>query len=165
MRRIAIALLAALALGALAQPSAPPAPAPSPPAKIGDVAWLHGYWAGEGMGGYSEEFWTPPRNGVMLGVLRIMKPEGAPNFYEIMAIEEHEQSLVLVVKHFHPGWVGWEEKDKALRLRLRRIAESEAVFGGVTFQRTDAETRTVVVTIRGKDGSRTETFRYKRKAT
>jgi hypothetical protein len=162
MRRIAIALLTAFALGALAQS---PAPAPSPPAKISDLAWLHGYWVGEGMGGYSEEFWTPPRAGAMLGVLRIMKPEGGPNFYEIMAIEEHEQSLVLVVKHFHPDWVGWEEKDKALRLRLRRIADGEAVFGGVTFQRTDAETLAVVVTIRGKDGSRTETFRYKRKAT
>src|SRR5688572_27021494 len=82
---------------------------PAPPsAKLSDVAWLEGYWAGEGFGGAADEAWMPARSGSMLGVFRSLKPDGTPSFYEILAIEEVEGSLRLVVKHFHPNWVGWE---------------------------------------------------------
>lgn len=37
--------------------------APSPAAKVEDVAWLQGYWEGEGMGGRIEDMWMPPRDG------------------------------------------------------------------------------------------------------
>ena len=129
-----------------------PAAPPSPPAKLADVAWLEGYWVGEGFGGVVDEAWMPARSGAMLGVFRSLKPDGTPSFYEILAIEEVEGSLRLVVKHFHPDWVGWEEKDQALKLRLTRVSAIEAIFGGVAIRRSGEEL-IVEVTMRRKDGS------------
>ena len=107
----------------------------------------------------------PPMAGVMLGSFRLMKPDGKPAFYELFAIEEVDDTLVFVVKHFNPDWVGWEEKDKALRLRLTRAAKDELAFGGVVFRRLGADAIAVDVTLRQKDGTqKTHTFDYRRKA-
>ena len=159
--RIAIAALLLAAQAAFAQ--APAAPPPSPPAKIESMAWLAGYWEGEGMGGHMEDIWMPPRDGVILGAFRLTKPDGK-GFYELFAVEEFEGSLRFVVKHFHPNWVGWEEKDQALKMPLRRIGENEASFGGVGFRREGADMLVVDLTMRMKDGSaRTEALRFRRR--
>lgn len=163
---------ALLATGSAFAQSPPPAPsvtaapkAPSPPARIADAAWLQGYWSGTGMGGEAEDVWLPAKAGVMLGAFRLMKPEGKPAFYELFAIEEVDDTLVFVVKHFNPDWVGWEEKDKALRLKLTRASKDELAFGGVVFRRPGADTLAVDVTLRQKDGTqKTHTFDYRRKA-
>ena len=160
MRTLLAALLCA-SFAALAQ--APPAPPPSPPAKIEQMAWLAGYWEGEGLGGQMEDIWMPPRNGVILGAFRLTKADGK-GFYELFAIEEFEGSLRFVVKHFHPNWVGWEEKDQALKMPLRKLGENEFSFGGVGFRREGNETLLVDPTMRMKDGStRTEVLRFKRR--
>jgi len=155
---VALGLLLA-ATSALAQASTP-----SPRASIADVAWLEGYWAGEGFGGAADEAWMPARNGVMVGVFRSLKADGTPSFYEILGIEEWEGSLRLVVKHFNPDWVGWEEKDQALKLRLTRLSPTEAAFGGVALKRAGDNELVVEVTMRRKDGtSSTNVLKFKRK--
>ena len=170
--RIITAAALALSTACLAQAPAPPAtppgaaiaPAPSPPATIADVAWLQGYWVGEGMGGVVEDVWLPPRAGVLLGAFRLMKADGSPGFYEIFAIEEFEGSLRFIVKHFHPDWVGWEEKDKAFRARLTRISPTELVFGGIVFTRQGDDGLRIDLTLRGKDGTASkQVLDYKRR--
>lgn len=165
LARFAAAVFAAASLAAFAQADAPKTgPAPSPPARIADVAWMQGYWAGEGMGGTIEDVWMPPRNGVLLGAFRLVKSDGSRGFYELMAVEEHEASLRFVVKHFHPDWIGWEDKDKYLALRLTEIGPGKAIFGGIGFERGDADTLLVTVVIRKKDGTRdTQKLTFKRK--
>ena len=160
--RTAIATLLSCALTAFAQAPAPSPP--SPPAKIESMAWLAGYWVGEGLGGQMEDIWMPPRDGVILGAFRLTKPD-AKGFYELFAVEEFEGSLRFVVKHFNRDWVGWEEKDQALRMPLRRIGENEFSFGGVGFRREGADGLVVDLTMRMKDGTtRTEALRFRRKA-
>lgn len=44
--------------------------AATPPATVGDLAWMAGDWGREADGRWAEESWTPPRGGVMLGVSR-----------------------------------------------------------------------------------------------
>jgi hypothetical protein len=159
--KIAMAALASLAFSHFAAGQDAPAP---PPAKIDAFAWLVGYWEGEGLGGRVEDVWLPPRGGVMLGAFRLTKPDGK-GFYELFAIEEWQGSLRFVVKHFHTDWVGWEEKDQALKLPLKRLAAEGGVFGGVVLRREGADGLTVTLTIRAKDGSsRTEVLRYTRRA-
>ncbi len=164
MRKLRCLFLVCVLLGAgalLAQGTPPP---PSPSARLADVAWLEGYWTGEGFGGAADESWMPAKSGVMLGVFRSLKPDGSPSFYELLGIEEWEGSLRLVVKHFNPDWVGWEDKDKAVKLRLTRISPTEAAFGGVVFKRVADNELVVEVTMRRKDGStNTEKLAFKRK--
>lgn len=162
--RMIIAIIACAAAFALA-PHARAQPAPPPAATISEAAWLQGYWDGEGMGGTVEDLWMPPRAGVMLGSFRLLRPAGeAGSFYELFAIEEFEGSLRFVAKHFHLDWLGWEEKDKALRLRLTRISPTQMTFGGLVFKREGADGLVVELTRRGRDGAPTvDTMRFRKK--
>jgi hypothetical protein len=126
-----------------------------PAARVEQMAWLQGYWEAEGLGGQVQETWMPPRDGVMLGAFRLSKPD-RKGFYELFAIEEHEGSLRFAVKHFHPDWVGWEEKDRAQLFPLTRIAEGEAEFRGFVFRRESADAVRITFTITMKDGRRSE---------
>jgi hypothetical protein len=170
MRRLLAAALLAAAGAALAQypaPGTPPAPAakaPSPPARIADVAWLQGYWVGEGLGGAVEDVWLPPKAGVLLGAFRLLRSDGKPGLYELFAIEEVDDALQFAVKHFNPAWVGWEEKDKALRIRLSKVSADEIAFGRIVFQREGPDGLVVRLAIREKSGElRHETLTYRRK--
>jgi len=92
----------------------------APAAKIEEMAWLAGHWVGEGLGGISEESWSPPRAGSMMGMYRLIK-DGEVNFYEFLTIVEKDNSLVLQLKHFTKAFTGWEEKDEHLSWNLKRI--------------------------------------------
>ena len=157
MGRWLVSLLVLLSTFSFAQAPTPPA------ARLADVAWLEGYWSGEGFGGAVDEAWMPARSGTMLGVFRSLKPDGSPSFYEILSIEETDATLRLIVKHFHPDWVGWEEKENAVKLRLTRISNTEAAFGGVILRREGEDGLVVDVTMRLKDGtSRTQTLKLRK---
>jgi hypothetical protein len=156
MRAALIVLALALGLAARADP---------PAARISDAAWLAGYWQGEGMGGTIEDLWMPPAGGAMLGAFRLVRADGKPGFYELFAIEEHASSLRFVVKHFHPNWVGWEEKDKYVSLELTRMVPGELVFGGIAFRKEGEGILLVELAIRMKDGAtRQESLRFRKKA-
>ena len=121
----------------------------SPPASVADVAWLAGYWRGEGMGGTLEELWSPPAGDRMQGIFTLAR-EGAPVFSEAMQLVEEDGTLVLRVKHFTPGFIGWEEKEKFIRFRLVKLAENEAYFSGLTFRRKGDELLIYIVLTSGE---------------
>ena len=127
----------------------------APAARVEQMAWLQGYWEAEGLGGQVQETWMPPRDGVMLGAFRLVRRDGK-GFYELFAIEEHQGSLRFAVKHFHPDWVGWEEKDRAQVFALTRIGDGEAQFGGFVFRRESADAVRITFAVTQKDGSRAE---------
>ena len=158
MRRAAALVLAVLfPLVVLAQPA--------PAARIADAAWLAGYWEGEGLGGRIEDIWMPPAAGQMLGAFRLVRADGKPGFYELFAIEEHQESLRFVVKHFNPDWVGWEEKGEVVSRALTRASAGELAFGGVLFRREGDDRLGVELTMKQKDGStRTHVLRFRKKA-
>jgi hypothetical protein len=138
--------------------------ADAPAAKIATLAWMKGYWTGEGYGGTVETMIGPARGGVMLCHFRQTKADGKPGFYELCGIEEYEGSLRFVIKHFHPSWLGWEDKDHALQARLVRQAKDEWVFGNMTIRRTGRDTMVMEIHITNRDGaSRTEVLRFKRR--
>ncbi len=135
--------------------------AASPPASIGELAWLAGYWRGEGLGGRCEELWTEPIDGRMFGIFTLVKDEGLV-FSEAMTLVERDGSLVLRVKHFTPDFVGWEEKDESVDFPLVRLGDQEAYFNGLTFRRNADGTLTAYLVLRSQ-GERTEhAFRFER---
>jgi len=179
-RFLAYAFVAALCLSISARAQAPqpgpptslPPPGPlatpaavSPPARIDAMAWLKGYWVGDGFGGKVEDLWGPPRAGVMLGAFRMTRADGKPGFYEMAAIEEVDNSLRLVVKHFHSNWIGWEEKDHAHQAKLVKLTPTEVVFGNITFKRKGKNDLDIEMHIVPKDGTpKIEVLHYKRQA-
>jgi Domain of unknown function (DUF6265) len=102
--------------------------------RVADLAWLVGDWVGRGFGDVSEETWTPPQAGSMVGVFRQHK-DGKPWFYEFLLLKDEGESVELRLKHFNPDGTGWEEKDKFVTFKLVRLQPNEALFQGLTFRR------------------------------
>lgn len=110
-------------------------------ATIADAAWLAGSWRGTGLGGFSEETWSQPEGGIMVGTYRLAK-DGKPVFYEMMWLLETEGTLILRLKHFGPELVGWEEKDKSVDFKFVKKDGKRLYFSGLTFERAGLKERT-----------------------
>jgi hypothetical protein len=155
MLRCVLMLLAFLVPVALAQtPNTIPAPAdaPGPRATLKDFEWLVGEWAGTGLGGLSEETWSAPAGGAMMGMYRLVV-NGAVSFYEFMNLVEENGTVVLKLKHFNADLTGWEEKDRFVSFRLAKLTPDEAWFGGLTFRRVDANRLEIFLALRDKSGT------------
>jgi hypothetical protein len=134
----------------------------SPRATIADMAWLAGHWTGEGLGGRSEEIWSPPASGVMMGMYRHIEDDEAV-FYEFLTLAEENGSLILRLKHFHPDLAGWEEKDESVSFPF--VAKRGAVmhFEGMAFEPAGDGLTVYLAIGNKKDGSvREAVFRYRR---
>jgi hypothetical protein len=173
LRRIAPILLAALlpALPASAQDKLTERTfrlkpgATSPPATIADMAWLAGHWTGEALGGLSEEIWSEPGAGSMMGMYRLIKG-GKPVFYELLTIVEQNGSLMLRLKHFNPDLTGWEEKQKTIDFPLVAKRDGAVHFDGMSFHPKGNDALVVYLAIHQKDGTvREEAFSYKRRGS
>ena len=57
-----------------------------------------------------------------------MMKDGKADLYEILAYEKFEQGLVSLVKHFKPGLLGQEEKDKQDRYNFVEATKDRAIF-------------------------------------
>ena len=163
-------LLLALLMSGVSEPerltphtSKLPPGAPSAPATLADMTWLAGRWTGTGLGGLTEESWSAPAAGAMMGMFRMLKGEQVI-FYEFLTLVEHEGSLLLKLKHFNADLTGWEEKAEWVGFRLVKITRDSVAFEGMTFERADENTVNVFVAIENKrDNSvREEQFVMKR---
>jgi hypothetical protein len=122
----------------LAEPQAPETESsvPNEAPTVEDFAWMAGQWRGEGFGGICEEIWAEPLGGSMVGLFRLVK-EGELVFSEHMMLVQESEGIVLKVKHFTPEFVGWEDKEGAVRFRLEEVRSNDAVFNGLRIRRTD----------------------------
>jgi hypothetical protein len=136
---------------------------PSPPATLAAVAWLEGHWLGEGLGGVSEEVWSPPRGGVMMGMYRSLKQD-RPSFYEFLMLVEENGTLVLKLKHFNADFSAWEEKAAFVTFKLVAVEERAVHFDGLSFVRESDHALRIYLLLRdAKTGNvREEEFRMRR---
>lgn len=131
-------------------------------ATIADMEWLAGGWTGTGLGGISEEIWSKPVGGVMMGTYRLIKSD-KPVFYEMMLLIEREGTLVLRLKHFNPEFVGWEEKDKSVDFKFVKKDGNRVFFSGLTFEQAGKSDLNIYLALRQKDGTlKEEVFKMKR---
>src|SRR5688572_6683587 len=125
-------------------------------AALGDLSWLVGHWAGDGLGGTCEEVWVPPLAGSkeMMGMFRYVK-DGKTQFTEHFVLAEDNGSLTLKLRHFDGAFKGWEEKDKHVAFKLIKAEKGAAYFGGLTFRKT-ADGLDAFVATRQKVGKLTD---------
>lgn len=136
--------------------------AKSPPATIAEMAWLAGHWAGSALGGVSEEIWSPPKAGSMMGMYRLVR-DGKPVFYELLTVVEENGTLILRLKHFNPDLTGWEEKGQTVDFPLVALGDGAVHFEGMSFHPQGNANLTVYLAIGTKDGAvREEAFSYTR---
>jgi len=134
---------------------------PSSAASIDQVSWIAGSWRGEAMGGLTEEVWSDPLGGSMMGSFKFLS-EGKVKFYELQVISEVGNSLILRLKHFHSDMKGWEEKDETVDFKFVKIKGNKVYFDDLTFEMVGDNEMNVYVVI-GSEGKEEEVkFNYKR---
>lgn len=97
------------------------------PGTLNDVNFLEGHWLGTFNGGPIEASWTAPAGDNIVGFIRMMK-DNKVTLYELFAFEQTEAGPVALVKHFKPGLIGQEEKDKSDRYAFVEAEKDRALF-------------------------------------
>lgn len=133
----------------------------SPAATLSDIAWIEGHWRGKAFGGDTEEIWSPPMGGSMMGSFRLVV-EGSVSFYELMTISEVGSTLLLRIKHFDRELRGWEEKDKSVEFKLVRVTPGKVYFDGLTFEKISENEINVYVNLDDKEKKSEQKFSYHR---
>ena len=163
MKKLTLSLLALILLGTgYAQTTLSLAENQSPPAaSIDQVAWIAGHWRGEAMGGLTEEIWSPPLGGAMMGSFKLVTND-AVNFYELETITEEKGSLLLRIKHFDAALTGWEEKDESVEFPLVRLEPNKAHFDGLTFELVNQDELNIYVRMKNGDDIADMKFAFSR---
>lgn len=114
---------------------------------INDYTWLVGTWTGDGFGGTSEESWSTPINGTMMGMFRHIS-NGEVAFYEFMLLDENGIRL----KHFNPDLTGWEEKDDMMTFKMICFSKDHIEMEGLTYEKkSDSEIEIRLVMDQGSE--------------
>ncbi len=141
---------------------------PQTPSKVSlaDLSFITGLWRAEFGGGLGEEHWSASSGDSMVGTFRFVK-DGSAHFYEFMLIEQTNKGLVLRLKHFNPGLIGWEDKAQVHSYPLVEFHKGLAVFEKVdkksrlTFRRS-AKDALLVSLEQNHDGKpESEVFSFK----
>ena len=124
-------------------------------AGVADLAWMTGSWAGPAGEGTLEENWSRPLDGSIASLVR-MRSNGATTMIELIVIEEENDSLVLRLQQWDPGFeprtpgpqtmtlAGLEENSVSFE------AVDEGGLAGLTFRRAGD---TFTVTVKTADGT------------
>jgi hypothetical protein len=138
-----------------------------PAATLEQVTWLAGgTWRGDGLGGATEETWSGPAAGAMMGMFRVVHRSGGGaerlGFYEFMNLVETDGTIELRIKHFNADLTGWEEKDAFMTFRLARVTPDAIEFDGLTFRREGPDRMTIFLAMRRGGELTEEAFRMTR---
>jgi hypothetical protein len=159
-RMLAMVVCGALLAGAGARAQAPAAAAPPFKATVDQLAWVAGAWTGTLGERTIEQHWSTPRGGSIIATYRSILGDRA-TLYELLALEQEGEGVVLRIKHFAPGrgLVSREAKDESANNRLVSLEGRTAVFEGddaanpvrITFTSPDPATLKIV-SERRRDG-------------
>ena len=142
---------------------------------VADLGWLEGRWVGTMGDAAIEEHWSAPSGNVILGMFRLTPPlkEGADpaaprlGFSELWTVEPGPNGPRLLLRHFSPGLIAWEDKDSPLVFEPvatgpRAITwETQKAEGPVRLSYASPDPDTLIAKLQEPDGT-TPTFTYKR---
>jgi hypothetical protein len=129
----------------------------APVRNIKDLAFMSGKWTTSGEWGDMEENWSEPFGNSMMCSYRCVK-DGKVIFYEFIVIEQTATGPVMKLRHFSPGNIGWEEKDKPYEYPLMFLEADRARFErpdkktALTFHRVTKDRLKVFLEREDKDG-------------
>ena len=78
---------------------------------VSNLTWMTGSWAGDIGGPTLEENWTEAKAGSIASLVRITSPQGTA-MVEIVNIQEMDDTLVLHIQQWDPGFVARADAQK-----------------------------------------------------
>jgi hypothetical protein len=122
----------------------------SPKAQLSDISWIQGMWRGEALGGITEEIWSAPLGGAIMGSFRVVK-DNKVTIYELETIVEQDETLLIRLKHFDGKLNGWEEKNVTVDFKLVKVTPDKVYFDGFTFERINKDAINTYVLINNEE--------------
>lgn len=128
-----------------------------PVKNIKDLAFMAGKWTTHSAWGDMEANWSEPMGNSMMCSYRCVK-DGKVIFYEFTVIEQTESGPVMKLRHFSPGNIGWEDKDKPYEYPLMFLEPDKARFErpdkktALTYYRTSPDSMKVIVERQDEEG-------------
>lgn len=120
-------------------------------AGVDDLAWMSGSWAGPaGPDNTLEENWSRPADGTIASLVR-MRGNGATSMVELIVVEEQDDTLVLHIQQWDPGFTPRDAGPQKMMLAAmgeRTVsfkAEGPGGLAGLTYSRPADDTFTVDV--------------------
>jgi hypothetical protein len=129
----------------------------APVRNIKDLSFMAGKWVTQGVWGDMEETWSEPLGNSMMCSFRCVK-DGKIVFYEFIVIEQLPSGPVMKLRHFSPGNIAWEDKDKPYDYPLMFLDDNLARFErpdkktALTFHRFAKDKMKVTLEREDKDG-------------
>lgn len=131
----------------------------APPAAIGDLAWMSGHWESLAGGRWTEESWSAPRGGVMLGHSRSGRGEALREF-EFLRLQAGADGV--------PVYLAQPGGRPPVPFRLTAREGTGATFENpandfpqrIVYRRTGD---TMIATISALDGSNAVSWTYRRR--
>lgn len=120
-------------------------------AGVADLAWMTGSWSGPmGPNATLEESWARPEGGNISALVRATG-DGANTMVELIVVEEADDTLVLHIQQWNPGFE--PRSENAQRMVLESLGERTVTFrattegglGALTYSRPDPDTFTIGV--------------------
>ena len=98
-------------------------------ASVEDLAWMSGSWVGPAFQQTLEENWIQPNSGSIACLVRLTDKEST-SMIELILVEEEEQSLVLRVQQWGPGYKARMTEPHSME--LVELGERRASFRAIT---------------------------------
>lgn len=127
----------------------------SPKASLDQIAWVAGHWQGEAFGGQTEEIWSSPRGGSMMGSFKLNHGNKIA-FYELCVLREVDETILFQLRHFNDDLKGWEEKNETVDFPLIKITENKVFFDQFTIERISKDEIHMYVVIHDDEGEEEE---------
>lgn len=114
-------------------------------ASVKDLAWMTGSWAGPVGQQTLEENWIQPSGGSIASLVR-MTGNGATSMIEMIVIEEEDDSLVLRIQQWNPGFKPRTPEPQTMKLvemGKNRVGFKATESGGMntlTYSRPNPDT-------------------------
>jgi hypothetical protein len=124
IRSLVFAAVATIALASTAR-TEPPAGKP----RVADLAWLAGTWRTTEGDKVTEEIWSAPAGGTMIGMFRQVAP-GKKSLFELLLIEDDEQGATKRFKHYLTEFK--EVEKEPLTLKVAEATKNKVVFPATT---------------------------------
>ena len=133
--------------------------AASPAVRVDDLGWLAGDWVSEADGRWTEESWTAPRGGVMLGVSRSGRGERLRE-YEFIRIAAGEDGAI--------SYIAMPEGGAPVAFALVQHNGASATFENAAHDYPQRivyvrDGDTLTATIAAIDGSKARRWTYRRR--
>lgn len=94
---------------------------------VSDVGFIEGSWKADWGDRTVDAVWSAPAGESIVGYVRVMKA-GKVVLYEVFAFEQTAQGLAALVRHFDPGLIAREEKEKPDHYKFLEAGNGWALF-------------------------------------